>query len=354
MNIQEFSDQFDTLLNSYNIQAGFGEGSSKQGGITLDEYEKSVLLTQAQDNIVKAYFDRSMNGQGQGIDDSTRRQVDFSSLIKVAYFKNYNDDSILVHDTEKCYDDRGLIVNLDEDKKILFIMNERLEVGMGPDKMVYVIVPINYREYDREMSKSYGQPLKKQAWRLFSNASTGYDIDSEIIPIYGTVNTKEVTQYFQAALVDSSASNSEYEWEDVTEATEKLVESVDDMSKLNIKGPVYSKSDLPAPSSTTTGVYKVITSKVDDYLNYVIRYVKRPTPIILRKLPNNLKIDGYDGSETFSSDSGKKIYTGNGFNCSLNPILHMDILSEAYRLAIATRGGGTAVQPRQDNDRQNR
>ena len=73
---------FDTLLNSYAARGLFGESSS--GNINLDEYEKSVYLTQAQDIIVKTYFDKTLNSQGQGFDDSARRQVDFSSLVKVA------------------------------------------------------------------------------------------------------------------------------------------------------------------------------------------------------------------------------------------------------------------------------
>ena len=71
----EFSNTFDTLLNSYNAQAQFGEQSSKID-IVLDEYEKSLLLTQAQDIIVKSYFDARLNPQGQGFDDSQRRQID--------------------------------------------------------------------------------------------------------------------------------------------------------------------------------------------------------------------------------------------------------------------------------------
>ena len=265
MTNEEFSNQLDTLLNSFNIQAGFGEGSNKQGGITLDEYEKSVLLTQAQDVIVKSYFDRTLNQQGQGFDDSSRRQVDFSSLIKVAKYKNTDTNKgYLKHDDDKCYDDRGLLVDLGTDKKILFILNERLEVANAKDeKKIYVVVPINYREYDREMSKAYAQPLKKQAWRLFSNSATGYDIQSEIIPIYNS----------------------------------------------------YNKNDS---------------------LTYTIRYVKRPTPIILRDLPDGLTVDGVT-EET---------------ECSLNPILHMDILNKAFELAITTRGGGTAQQRQQDSSNQ--
>ena len=40
------------------------------------------------------------------------------------------------------------------------------------------------------MSKAYGQPLKKQCWRLFQNVS-GIDITSEIIPTEGV----EVSDY---------------------------------------------------------------------------------------------------------------------------------------------------------------
>ena len=50
MTIDEFSDGFDVLLNSYNSKTPFGDSPSV--GIVLDEYEKSVLLTEAQDQIV--------------------------------------------------------------------------------------------------------------------------------------------------------------------------------------------------------------------------------------------------------------------------------------------------------------
>ena len=63
MTTQEFSNMFDTILNSYASQGVFGEQASR-GEIVLDEYEKSVLLTQAQDIIVKTYFDRTLNPQG--------------------------------------------------------------------------------------------------------------------------------------------------------------------------------------------------------------------------------------------------------------------------------------------------
>lgn len=230
MTIQEFSNTFDTLLNSYNVQAQFGEQTSR-ADIVLDEYEKSVLLTQAQDLIIKSYFDGSLNNQGQGFDDSTRRQVDFSSLIKIAILEPITQDTVV-------FDDRGIVYQLprrdnqEGTTDVLFILNEKLtqqskvgeEVKASKD---FVIVPISYREYDREMSKPYAQPLKKQAWRLFQNQATGFDVNSELIPRFN-----------------------------VTEGQD---------------------------SDSGEVIHKFV---------YKIRYVKRPQPIVLEDLPNGLEIDG--------------------------------------------------------------
>lgn len=185
MTTSEFSNAFDTLLSSYNTRAEFGEGASKRE-IVLDEYEKSMFLTQAQDIVIKSYFDSSTNSQGQGIDDSTRRQVDFSSLITVD-----SPSKIRAETTEKmAFDDRGILYKLPTN--ILIMLNEKVKA----DKRNYVVVPINYAEYDRLMSKAYGQPLKKQCWRLFQNAS-GIDIISEIIPTEGVVVTDYRIRYIR-------------------------------------------------------------------------------------------------------------------------------------------------------------
>lgn len=186
MTCNEFSDAFDTLLNSYSSQAIFGEGASKSE-VVLDEYEKSVLLTQAQDLIVKSYFYGNQNREGQGFDDSIRRQVDFSSLIKTATLE-------MASSQDSVFDDRGIIYQMPKrvvdgteianSTDVLFILNEKMQETSGSTKKDYVVVPLNYKEYDREMSKAYAQPFKKQAWRLFQNSSTGFDVQSELIPIW--------------------------------------------------------------------------------------------------------------------------------------------------------------------------
>lgn len=236
MTTQEFSAAFDTLLNSYNSKANFGETSSKTD-IVLDEYEKSVFLTQAQDIIIKSYFNKNTNPQGEGIDDSTRRQVDFSSLITVKSCDKETGSTVVKFDT------RGSLFKAPDD--LLVILNEQCTINSKS----YVVVPINYGEYDRLMSKAYNQPLKKQCWRLFHTSGT--TLYSELIP-----NEK----------------------------------------------------------TTSITAYKV-------------RYVKKPSPIILIDLD-------FTNQEALEIGNIKK-----KTECALNPIVHADILNKAFELAIISKTG---------------
>jgi hypothetical protein len=205
MTTQEFSNAFDTLLNSYRDIKEFGKANSAYS-LELDEYEKSILLTQAQDMIVKSYFDRSLNPQGQGFDDTERRQIDFSELIKV-------NEPTLQDPQSTTYDDRGILYEMPVD--ILFMLNEKIvsTTGVDPNEVTksYIVVPLNYKEYDRLMSKAFAQPLKKQAWRLFQTP-TGVDMLSELIPIYGVPITSYKIRYVRRPLpiVLADLSSGEY------------------------------------------------------------------------------------------------------------------------------------------------
>ena len=71
MTTQEFSNEFDVLYNNAGNQAP-----------GLDEYEKSVFLTKAQNEIIKNYFIPESNKIQKGFDDNQKRQIDFSNLMK--------------------------------------------------------------------------------------------------------------------------------------------------------------------------------------------------------------------------------------------------------------------------------
>ena len=72
MNNKEFFNEFNFRFN--NLFSNQAPG--------LDTYEISLLLTQAQDEIVKAYSNPKKNKLQEGYDMSRRRQLDFSAITK--------------------------------------------------------------------------------------------------------------------------------------------------------------------------------------------------------------------------------------------------------------------------------
>ena len=82
MQVNDFSSQFDVLLNSYAISAGFGN-TDHPGTIELDEYEKSLLLTKSQEDIaIELYSGRNTLGTSFEETEEMRRYL--SKLVKEA------------------------------------------------------------------------------------------------------------------------------------------------------------------------------------------------------------------------------------------------------------------------------
>lgn len=155
----EFSNEFDVLYN--NIMSNAAPG--------LDEYEKSVFLTKAQDELIKNYFNPKGNKYGEGFDGSEKRQIDFSMIMRSATVNSF---------TAGVFDDRGYTVDIPAD--CLMLLNEYVVVtraassGEGSSEsqiLRLMIVPLEYKEYSRLMSKPYKRPLKFQAWRLLNNSN---------------------------------------------------------------------------------------------------------------------------------------------------------------------------------------
>ena len=73
MTIEEFSNEFDVLLNSYAANNPFGIG---QGLTQLDEYEKSILLTEAQESVVRDLYNGKLTGDGFESTEEQRRNLD--------------------------------------------------------------------------------------------------------------------------------------------------------------------------------------------------------------------------------------------------------------------------------------
>lgn len=235
MTTEEFSNEFDTLLNSYSNVEPFGKVPNT---VEVDEYEKSVFLTNAQEEIVIDLY----NGKNPFRD----------SFEKTEEIRRYLSDLIRTYTTstkEKGYtglSNKSVFFKLPDD--LWFITYEAVNLkddGLGcMDGESILVMPVTQDEYHRIKKNPFRGPNERRAIRL--------------------------------------------------DLSEKVVEIV---SKYNID-------------------------------TYLVRYLARPRPIILSKLPDNLSINGV-------SDKTE---------CELNPVIHRAILERAVKLAIISRVPNTGKE----------
>lgn len=157
MTIDEFSDQFDLLFN--NLTSNQAPG--------LSEYEKSVLATKAEKEIVKNYFSAKSPGNNtkDGFDDSAKRQADFSMLLKTSTCSKQSSF------TGSQLDPRSTVWSFPSD--VFIVINESIKT-LNNGKLLQ-IVPLKYLEYSLVMQKPYKRPLKNQAWRLINSGVVSGD-----------------------------------------------------------------------------------------------------------------------------------------------------------------------------------
>jgi hypothetical protein len=222
MNVQEFSNTFDTLLQPYITK----DINGNQNNLAFDEYEKSVFLTKAQEQIVLELY--------QELEQSEEVRKYLSNLIKTDnYVPVGEQDETLINDNFKSYK-----VEISND--ILFMIYEQCtlsdENNCVNNKIVSV-VPTIHDDLDKVLKNPFKSPNSRKVIRL--------DFDNKI----------------------------------------ELI------SKYNIS-------------------------------NYKVRYLKKPNPIILVALEDNLSINNGD----------TKVSNG-----ETNPILHERIVQRAVQLAVQSK-----------------
>lgn len=176
MTNSEFSNEFDILYN--NITSNQAPG--------LDEYEKSVFLTKAQDEILKAYFNPKGNKFLEGYDDNPRREIDFSMLTTVKKYTNSDSTAKVDQGSEMLskaqFDMHKNSASLTLPNNILMIINEQAIVTRNSTSVMLQGIPINYLEYTRLMSKPFKRPLQYQAWRISNSSNTSNVADIVVGP----------------------------------------------------------------------------------------------------------------------------------------------------------------------------
>lgn len=151
MTNKELAEEFDIFYN--NISSNQAPG--------LDYYEKSIFLTRAQDDIIKAYLSPRGNKNMQGYDDSRLRQIDFSKITVTVEWHQFQQAE---------FDTRPNSCSVYLNHDMLIPLNEKLIVYRNSKEKELQVVPISYDEYSRLMSKPFKRPSKNEAWRLITDS----------------------------------------------------------------------------------------------------------------------------------------------------------------------------------------
>lgn len=356
MTTQEFSNEFDVLYN--NIMSNQAPG--------LDEYEKSIFLTKAQEELVRDYFNSRNVKNAQGFDDNQKRQYDFSTLLSSITLPDFIDTyrALSVHGTDTyntIFDSRAKIYIAPSD--LFLVINESIEDSA---KRRYSVLPISYDEYNRLMLKPYGFPLKRQAWRIISDRTSslvgwgGKQVDSatflfkskyfKTIEIYISLDSEDYISKPNVIESDNIVRISMFipinnlvnYWSTYLSNDSGLKKAGLDkyIYPLNQETGNFPSSGLTEPTSFTISIapaimesgavvsapiFEIIGRFTGD-IEYKMRYIKTPKPIILANLSDiqeGLSINGYNTVT----------------ECELPLNTHQEILQRAVELAKASYQG---------------
>lgn len=241
----EFLNEFDILYNSITSNQAPG----------LDEYEKSVFLTKAQDEILISYFDPRGNKIQDGFDDNQRRQIDFSKATKVVTYTDTSAFSDAIFDLRD--NSKSVVMPTD----ILMLLNEKLVVTRGEEDEYLTVIPINFQELDRLMSKPYKRPLKYQAWRIlnYDNANNTADLvvgPSDVIKEYSFRYVKKPSPIILTDLNDLTIEgiSTETPCELDSILHREILQRAVELAKSVYTGDLQSQVALGSASQTPIGV----------------------------------------------------------------------------------------------------
>jgi hypothetical protein len=164
MTLNEFSDMLTTMLNSYANQAQFGEQASHQE-IALDEYEKSVFLTKAQEEITLGLYN-GRNPLGEAFEGSEELRRYLSKLVVEAEktpITNSSSKPIGVAGSNSYF------FNLPDNPAVWFITYEAVEISSEDackDGSTIEVVPIKQDEYHRLKKNPFRGTNDHRALRL--------------------------------------------------------------------------------------------------------------------------------------------------------------------------------------------
>ena len=169
MDIQELSNLFDTLLQPYITK----DVSGKQNTLAFDEYEKSIFLTKAQEQIVLELY--------QELEQSEENRKYLSNLIKTGnYVPVGEQDNTLINNTFKSY-------KVEIEDSVLFMIYEQCTLNDENNcinSRIVSVVPTIHDDLDKVLKNPFKSPNSRKVIRL------DFDNKIELISKYNISNYK--------------------------------------------------------------------------------------------------------------------------------------------------------------------
>lgn len=178
MTIDEFSNSFDTLLNSYALISNFGEETSKQT-ITLDEYEKSVLLTKAQEEIVLSLYN-GKNPYGEAFEGTEELRRYLSNLITEKSLKPITNTS----GTPLGLESKSKFFTLPEDLWFITLESVVVDNSKCDAETIMKVYPVKQDEYQAIRDNPFRGANDRRALRLDLSEGNVEIICKYMIAIY--------------------------------------------------------------------------------------------------------------------------------------------------------------------------
>ena len=169
MDVQELSNLFDTLLQPYITKDVLGE----QNTLAFDEYEKSIFLTKAQEQIVLELY--------QKLEQSEENRKYLSNLIKTGnYVPVGEQDETLINNTFKSY-------KVEIEDSVLFMIYEQCTLSDENNCIngrIISVVPTIHDDLDKVLKNPFKSPNNRRVIRL------DFDNKIELISKYSISNYK--------------------------------------------------------------------------------------------------------------------------------------------------------------------
>nr|DAH00148.1 MAG TPA: hypothetical protein [Crassvirales sp.] len=208
MTIDEFSNSFDTLLNSYALTPNFGEETSKQT-ITLDEYEKSVLLTKAQEEIVLSLYN-GKNPYGEAFEGTEELRRYLSNLITEKYLKPITNTS----GTPLGLESKSKFFTLPEDLWFITLESVVVDNGKCNDNTIIKVYPVKQDEYQVIRDNPFRGANDRRALRLDLSEGNVEIICKYLVSVYYIRYIKKVPPIVLIDLPDGLSVEGEAEAKD--------------------------------------------------------------------------------------------------------------------------------------------